>query len=66
MKPQEGPQPWNLAFYIDGDDLEAYCEKIKKAGGKIIVEHQEVPGVGALALFEDPDGRVLELWLQNK
>ncbi len=59
MKPKEGPWPGNLAFYIDVDDLEAYCEKIKKAGGKVIVERQEVPGVGALALFEDPDGRVL-------
>lgn len=40
--------------------------RLVETGGKIIVEHQEVPGVGALALFEDPDGRVLELWLQNK
>ena len=29
MKPKEGPWPGNLAFYIDVDDLEAYCEKIK-------------------------------------
>ncbi|MFQ5628754.1 MAG: VOC family protein [bacterium] len=65
MKPQQGPWPGNLAFYIDVDDLEAYCGKIKKAGGKIVVERMDVPGVGALALFEDPDGRVLGLWLQN-
>jgi len=66
MKPQKGPWPGNLAFYIDVDDLSAYNQRIKDAGGKIIVERQEVPGVGELSLFEDPDGRVLGLWKQKK
>lgn len=66
MTPQEGPWPGNMAFYIDVDDLEAYCAKIREAGGKIIVERMDVPGVGALALFEDTDGRVMGLWKQNK
>ncbi|RMF59107.1 MAG: VOC family protein [Calditrichaeota bacterium] len=66
MEPQEGPLPAKLAFYIDVDDLEKYCEKIKQAGGKILMERMEIPGVGALALFEDPDGRVLGMWLQNR
>lgn len=65
MKPQQGPWPAKLTFYVDVDDLEAYCDKIKKAGGKILVDRMEIPGVGALALFEDPDGRVLGLWVQN-
>ena len=43
MKPKQGPWSGNLAFYIDVDNLEEYCEKIKKAGGKVIVERQEVP-----------------------
>jgi predicted enzyme related to lactoylglutathione lyase len=66
MKPQEGPWPGNMAFYIDVDNLETYVQKIKDAGGKIIVEKMEVPGVGAFSLFEDPDGRVNGLWLQLK
>ena len=66
MKPQKGPWPGNLTFYIDVDDIAAYNQKIKEAGGKIIVESMEVPGVGAFSLFEDPDGRVLGLWLQRK
>lgn len=66
MTPQEGPWPGNMALYIDVDDLAAYVERIKQAGGKIMVERMEVPGVGALALFEDPDGRVLGLWQQQK
>jgi predicted enzyme related to lactoylglutathione lyase len=65
MKPQQGPWPGNMAFYIDVDDLATYRERIVDAGGKIIVEEQMVPGVGSFSLFEDPDGRVLGMWKQN-
>ena len=62
MKPQDGPMPGNMAFYIDVDDLAAYRRKIVEAGGKIIVEEQEVPGMGKFCLFEDNDKRVLGIW----
>jgi predicted enzyme related to lactoylglutathione lyase len=65
MKPQKGPWPGNMAFYIDVDELAPYREKIVEAGGRIIVEKQVVPGVGSFSLFEDPDGRVLGMWKQN-
>jgi predicted enzyme related to lactoylglutathione lyase len=66
MTPQKGPWPGNMAFYIDVDDLATYCRKIQEAGGKILAEQVDVPGVGSFSLFEDPDGRVLGLWKQNK
>jgi predicted enzyme related to lactoylglutathione lyase len=66
MTPKKGPWPGNLALYIDVDNLDVFCAKIKEAGGKIKVERMDVPGVGALALFEDPDGRVMGLWQQLK
>jgi predicted enzyme related to lactoylglutathione lyase len=66
MKPQEGPWPGNLTLYIDVDDLAAYRQRIEQAGGKIVVEEVEVPEVGSFCLFEDPDGRVLGMWKQNK
>lgn len=66
MTPKKGPWPGNMAFYIDVDDLAAYCAKIKEAGGKVIIERQDVTGVGAFSLFEDPDGRVLGMWHQVK
>jgi predicted enzyme related to lactoylglutathione lyase len=66
MTPKQGPWPGNLAFYIDVDDLAAYNQRIRDAGGKVIVERQEIPGVGELSLFQDPDGRVLGLWKQAK
>lgn len=52
-------------MYIDVDDLAACREKILAAGGTMVVEATEVPGVGSMALFEDPDGRVMGLWKQN-
>ena len=62
MKPKEGPWPAKLTLYIDVDDLAAARGKIVAAGGTMVVEPMEVPGVGAMALFEDPDGRVMGLW----
>jgi len=61
---QSGPWPGNMAFYIDVDDLASYRRKITDAGGKILVEEQEVPGMGWFSLFADPDGRVLGIWKQ--
>jgi predicted enzyme related to lactoylglutathione lyase len=66
MKPKAGPWPGKLAFYIDVDDIDAYGKKVQNAGGKIVVEKMDVPGVGQFSLFEDPDGRVLGMWKQLK
>lgn len=62
MTPKEGPWPGNMALYISVDELGPYRDRIQEAGGKIVVEEQEVPAVGRFCLFEDPDGRVLGLW----
>ncbi|MBV8519386.1 MAG: VOC family protein [Acidobacteria bacterium] len=60
--PQDGPWPGNLALYIDVDDLDAYRAKIEAAGGTTLVPRMEIPNMGALALFEDPDRRVFGIW----
>jgi len=59
---REGPWPGNMLFYIAVDDLAAYRRKIVAAGGKIHVEEQVVPEMGALSLFTDPEGRMMGLW----
>ena len=59
LKPdREGPWPGNQIFYIAVDDLAKYNRRIEKAGGKIHVEEQEIPGMGSLSLFTDPEGRM--------
>ena len=62
MKPQEGPWPGNMSLYIMVDDLDAHTKRILDAGGKMIVEKQEVAGMGWFSLFSDPDGRVMGIW----
>lgn len=47
------------------DDLDAYAKKIQEVGGKMIVEKQEIPGMGAFSLFADTEGRVLGIWQQG-
>lgn len=64
MTPKKGPWPGKLALYIDVEELGKYRDRIVQAGGKVLVEEQEVPGVGSFSLFEDPEGRVLGLWKQ--
>lgn len=65
MTPQQGDWPSDMTFYIDVDDLTLYRDKIVAAGGEMVVDNMEVPGVGALSLFKDPDGRVIGLWKQG-
>ena len=67
MQPKhEEPWPGNMTFYIDVDDLADYRKRIIAAGGKILVEEQDVPGMGAFSLFTDPEGRMMGLWKQAK
>lgn len=43
-----------MTFYVDVDYLAAFRNKIVAAGGKIMADDQEVPGMGRLCLFTDP------------
>ena len=48
-----------MTLYIDVDDLAAYRKRVVALGGKILIEEQEVRGMGALSLFSDPEGRMI-------
>jgi len=52
----------DVRLYIDSSDIEADCEKIKSAGGTILGEKQEVPGMGQFIMWQDPTGNTLALW----
>lgn len=41
---------------IGVDDIDMYIGKIKSAGGRVALEKMDVPNVGLLAYFKDPDG----------
>jgi predicted enzyme related to lactoylglutathione lyase len=63
VKPDR-PEPWpgTMTLYVDVEDLAVYRRRIVAAGGVIHVEDQEVPGMGRLCLFADPEGRMMGLW----
>ena len=63
--PHDQPWPGNMSMYIDVDDLAVYRKRVQEAGGKILIEEQEVAGMGSFSLFSDPDGRVIGLWKQG-
>jgi predicted enzyme related to lactoylglutathione lyase len=59
---KEGRWPSHTIFYVAVDDLAAYRKKIAAGGGKIHIEEQPIPGMGAFSLFTDPEGRMMGLW----
>jgi predicted enzyme related to lactoylglutathione lyase len=58
--PLEGPQfaevPEAWLRYIAVDDVDARLKKATAAGGKIMREPFDVPGVGRIAILMDPRG----------
>jgi predicted enzyme related to lactoylglutathione lyase len=43
---------------IGVDSFNEFTEKIEKAGGRMLMEKQTLPGVGTMAAFEDTEGNV--------
>ena len=58
-------QPGIVPF-LESQDLAASETAIKKAGGQIVGEAQEVPGWGRFSLFTDPDGTPVGLWQSQR
>lgn len=52
----------SLTIYVEVDDLPTYLEKAQDLGGKTLVQPTMIPGGGAWALFEDPDGNAVGLY----
>lgn len=51
--PQASPVP---SVVISVEDIKAAMENIKVAGGELLSEPQEIPGVGLWAVFKDSEG----------
>jgi predicted enzyme related to lactoylglutathione lyase len=58
------PMPtWNTYIWVDSADDTA--EKVKAAGGKVLVEPFDVFDAGRMAVFSDPSGAVFCVWQAN-
>jgi uncharacterized protein len=64
FKPKGGPEGWpsNTCCYVKMKSIVEALKRVVAAGGKTIVERQEIPNMGAFAIFLDPDGRAMGLW----
>ncbi|HLU60164.1 MAG TPA: VOC family protein [Pseudonocardia sp.] len=55
----ETPTP---VLTIDVESIDQALEQVKAAGGQVVRERTEVPGMGAYAYCTDPEGNTLGLW----
>jgi len=46
--------------YLAVDSIDAYCKKVEKAGGVVVLPKTEIaPGMGWIAAFKDTEGNIL-------
>lgn len=60
--PQASPQP---SVVISVNDIQTALKDIESAGGEIISQPQEIPGIGLWAVFRDTEGNRVSI-LQAK
>lgn len=51
----------SVLVYINTPELEITLRKIRDAGGTILLEDYDIPGVGRMATFKDPTGNKVAL-----
>lgn len=49
-------------FYVTVENIDDHTNRFKQAGGIVMVEKQEIPGVGYSVLGTDPEGNALGLF----
>jgi predicted enzyme related to lactoylglutathione lyase len=47
--------------YVAVGDVDAITRRVEQLGGRICLAPQDIPGVGRLAMIEDPQGAMLSL-----
>jgi len=62
MQTEEGQFPPYVTFYVEVDDIQTYLDKAEAHGGKTTFPPTEIPGVGWIGMFLDPDGSRIGLW----
>lgn len=58
-------QPDRLLVYLATDDIDATLAAIEAHGGKTMLPKTEIPGVGWWAMFSDPAGNHLGLFIRS-
>lgn len=62
MRPPPGvPTPPSWGCYVTVVDVEATLAQVTALGGKVVMGPLEVPGVGHMGIFLDPQGAMLSV-----
>jgi uncharacterized protein len=56
----DAPTAWSI--YIGTADIAAMMDKVKGAGGTVVVPPMQVGDQGSMAVFQDPSGAFLSAW----
>jgi predicted enzyme related to lactoylglutathione lyase len=51
--------PSYVTFYVSVDDPAATLDKATSLGGKVCMPPMPIPGVGTIAMFQDPEDHVI-------
>jgi predicted enzyme related to lactoylglutathione lyase len=51
----------SILVYINTPELDVTLQKISAAGGTILMDGYDIPGVGRMATFKDPTGNIVAL-----
>lgn len=63
LGPKQDPQqPTSWTAYVAVDDVRATIAKAAQHGATVIVPYMEVPGMGWLGVFVDPQGGTIGVW----
>jgi predicted enzyme related to lactoylglutathione lyase len=63
----EGAPPmavWNTYVWVDSADETA--EKVKAAGGQVLMEPMDITAAGRMGVFSDPEGAAFSVWQANE
>jgi uncharacterized protein len=55
-------QPAMWTTYVSTDDADAVAERVREAGGQVLMEPFDVLGAGRMAVFGDAVGAVISVW----
>jgi len=61
MLPDAPPMPPHWGCYVTVNDVEETVAKCSALGGKTLVPPMDVPGVGRMAVIQDPQGAALSV-----
>jgi uncharacterized protein len=59
---QDPQQPTAWSVYVSTDDIDGVVERVRQAGGMVMVEPMDIMGTGRLAFFGHPAGGMLGAW----